>query len=62
MLKLPSPFLSASVKVCFSHVMTRRVKESQHEDSGHLLFSIVAAFDEEIFRAKVLMSACQALR
>ena len=37
MLKLPSPFLSASVNVCFSHVMTRWVKERQLKDSGHLL-------------------------
>lgn len=37
MLKLPSPFLSASVKVCFSHVMARWVKVKNTEDSGNLL-------------------------
>lgn len=29
MLKLPSPFLSASVNVCFSHLATPAVKEKQ---------------------------------
>lgn len=29
MLRLPSPFLSASAKVCFSHVIIQRVKKSE---------------------------------
>lgn len=34
MLKLPSPFLSASVKVCFNH-MRGGVKQSHQENSIH---------------------------
>ena len=52
MLKLPSPFLSASVKVCFSHVMTQRTKECWHEDLGHLLSIVFVAFDKQSFKAQ----------
>lgn len=40
MLKLPSPFLSASVNVCFSHVMRRWVQESHHEQLLLLLLLV----------------------
>lgn len=40
MLRLPSPFLSASAKVCFSHVIIQRVKKSEAWSGGHLIFSL----------------------
>lgn len=57
MLKLPSPFLSASVKVCFSHVMTKCTKECWHEDLGHLLSIVFAAFDKLPFKAVCMYEA-----
>lgn len=49
MLRLPSPFLSASVKVCFSHLRTRAVKESKHDGTRHSthFFNLTFFFSKE---------------
>lgn len=61
MLKLPSPFLSASVKVCFSHVMTLLVQESQREGSGHLQYCAADDLTKSLYTGQERINAIDKL-